>query len=713
MLSCRNDAQRTRFRVNAKERFVFAKKLKYAVVELQKVGEKLGKMVIEKQMAVEMEDFDKARQKKQHIEEYRLNAYEHLRLPELMEMEGYNPERDSALPGPVPSPEKPNKQGLHVTMDSGPPQQEPQRNPQAEPISSQQLQPQLSLPRHQAPKPQKNPYLALENRVVVGSRRVEHEDDGKELVLGRMSLKDRQEAALPIEVFGLRLVQKLYSKNFIQREEAFKEMQRFLERYNSRRSRHSPEDVLKAVTFLLQRGVRDKVLSVFIQALNTMQILFTRFTIVQRISKGDVTVAVNKTVPRILYRTGDTAPRVKTVAADFLLEMGDYEDVKAVQAMLHIILRPFSESTNPRLAQGRCELVEQLVARFPPLSHSDPLFEHMMAFAIRALSHPSLQVREVAEQILLSLYRLLGTPVRQCLVPESTKTTRNFTYKKVFEEFEKIDKEPTSAQRQPRRQRSASADSPSSGSGRRDFVKELAAPSSRSLQEIPKLSSQQEGAGGGAAFNLDNVLYLSSCRMCMFCEETNDKFNAETLNYHYWTECPMLMLCYNCKQVVEISGLTRHLLEECVSRTQYRLCIRCKEAIAKTRFDGHVKLKTCVPAKPPHQANHCPLCHQNFAPGDDSWKVHLMSEVGCAFNPRRRHKFFRWRSGSVWEPDYSVAVPDTMAGKLKILGALPPEYRQYTLHHSRSKSEPAPAKRNSGTQTNDEDEDSASAIKPQ
>ncbi|KAK8779585.1 hypothetical protein V5799_019072 [Amblyomma americanum] len=337
-------------------------------------------------------------------------------------------------------------------------------------------------------------------------------------------------------------VQKLYSKNFIQREEAFKEMQRYLERYNSRRSRHSAEDVLKAVTFLLQRGARDKVLSVFIQALNLMQTLFTRFTIVQRISKGDVTVAVNKTVPRILYRTGDTAPRVKSVAIDFLLEMGDYEDVKAVQAMLHNILRPFPESTNPRLAQGRCELVEQLVARFPPLSQSDPLFEHMMAFAIRALSHPSLQVREVAEQILLSLYRLLGTPVRQCLVPESTKTSRNFTYKKVFEEFEKIDKEPGSAQRPPRRQRSASADSPSSGSGRRDFVKEVAAPSSRSLQELPKASQQEQ-----SAFNLD--------KMCMFCEETNEKFNAETLNYHYWTECPMLMLCYNCKQASSIGML--------------------------------------------------------------------------------------------------------------------------------------------------------------
>ncbi|KAH9376895.1 hypothetical protein HPB48_002790 [Haemaphysalis longicornis] len=386
----------------------------------------------------------------------------------------------------------------------------------------------------------------------------------------------------------------------------------------------------------------------------------------------------------------------------------------------------------------------------------------MMAFAIRALSHPSLQVREVAEQILLSLYRLLGTPVRQCLVPESTKTSRNFTYKKVFEEFEKIDKEysfcipqerppavhfvlfekvgkrrtraslfptvrtrsegvgpldvsrtqPGSAQRPPRRQRSASADSPSSGSGRRDFVKEVAAPSSRSLQELSKVPRQEQ-----ATINLD---------------KTNWPFE----------HCNFIFVCV--LQVVEISGLTRHLLEECASRSQYRLCIRCKEAIAKTRFEGHVKLKTCVLAKPPHQANHCPLCHQNFAPGDDAWKVHLMSEVGCPFNPRRRNKFFRWRSvglrsecstsvrgfvewtayasicrreksatltlalslslsGSVWEPEYSVAVPDSMAGKLKILGALPPEYRQYTVHHTRSKSEPA--KRSSGTQTNDEDDE--------
>lgn len=70
------------------ERFVYAKKLKYALSELRKIGEKLGKYEIEKQQAVEAEDYDKARLKKQQMDEYRIQHYERLRLPELLEMEG-------------------------------------------------------------------------------------------------------------------------------------------------------------------------------------------------------------------------------------------------------------------------------------------------------------------------------------------------------------------------------------------------------------------------------------------------------------------------------------------------------------------------------------------------------------------------------------------------------------------------------------------------
>ena len=46
-------------------------------------------------------------------------------------------------------------------------------------------------------------------------------------------------------------------------------------------------------------------------------------------------------------------------------------------------------------------------------------------------------------------------------------------------------------------------------------------------------------------------------------------------------------------------------------------------------------LRCVAAAKPDKQANHCPLCHINFAPGEEGWKMHLMGKEGCKENPRR------------------------------------------------------------------------------
>lgn len=37
--------------------------------------------------------------------------------------------------------------------------------------------------------------------------------------------------------------------------------------------------------------------------------------------------------------------------------------------------------------------------------------------------------------------------------------------------------------------------------------------------------------------------------MCYFCGERNSTFNEETLDMHYWKQCPMLKRCPHCKQV--------------------------------------------------------------------------------------------------------------------------------------------------------------------
>ena len=46
-------------------------------------------------------------------------------------------------------------------------------------------------------------------------------------------------------------------------------------------------------------------------------------------------------------------------------------------------------------------------------------------------------------------------------------------------------------------------------------------------------------------------------------------------------------------QVVEIAGLTEHLLTECESKGNFGKCPRCTEAIGTSELDQHVQDQTC------------------------------------------------------------------------------------------------------------------------
>ncbi|KAK2105748.1 hypothetical protein P7K49_015262 [Saguinus oedipus] len=70
-----------------KERYDYAKKLKQAIADLQKVGECLGRYEVEKRCAVEKEDYDLAKEKKQQMEQYRAEVYEQLELHSLLDAE--------------------------------------------------------------------------------------------------------------------------------------------------------------------------------------------------------------------------------------------------------------------------------------------------------------------------------------------------------------------------------------------------------------------------------------------------------------------------------------------------------------------------------------------------------------------------------------------------------------------------------------------------
>lgn len=77
-----------RLQLFAEERFEYASKLKVAMENLRKAGERLGKYELEKKYAIALEDYDKAKAKKAQAQQYRQQVYQSLEIYNLLEVHG-------------------------------------------------------------------------------------------------------------------------------------------------------------------------------------------------------------------------------------------------------------------------------------------------------------------------------------------------------------------------------------------------------------------------------------------------------------------------------------------------------------------------------------------------------------------------------------------------------------------------------------------------
>lgn len=119
---------------------------------------------------------------------------------------------------------------------------------------------------------------------------------------------------------------------------------------------------------------------------------------------------------------------------------------------------------------------------------------------------------------------------------------------------------------------------------------------------------------------------------CAFCGRYDESWGEKQLDMHYWQECPMLISCPKCQQVVEISSLNDHLLGECSEAGDCQRCTICGEAIAIQYFDSHMERASCKPTI--KGAQRCPLCHTDVVGGEAGWRRHIMEE-GCPANDRQ------------------------------------------------------------------------------
>ncbi|XP_054148007.1 centrosomal protein of 104 kDa isoform X2 [Melozone crissalis] len=595
-----------------------AKKLKQAIADLQKVGERLGRYEVEKRYAVEKEDYDLAKKKKEQMDEYRLKVYQQLELHDLLDAQLLI--RKTELPlGSVSGTESSQNS---PPEPADPPQAEPLR---AEPVLEEQLVDPTSsepvvLPYQTPLSPQTQPTTSKEvfpkenveivpyderplptickqvdEAVAYVEPEVTEEDVGDAPRTGnagepeQLTQKALREASPVVEVFGETLVSGAYSRTWSCREEALLAVYEKLMEVSVDTPKEDLRNMLRAAVFLVRRAIKDTVSSVFQASLKLLKMIITQYIPKHKLGKLETSHCVETTLPHLLSRTGDSSSRLRLLASTFIQEIALCPEVKPLQIIPVHLAKTLKPNSPTHLAMSHVELVESLLVAMGT-ENSGFTVSNVMKFATGALEHRAHEAQRKA-----------ATDAEKQTKEEMKVLKSHSEALKLVLQAEVEDEEEKDSY----------------------------------FQKTENEGSQvYEATAGNIQEELSSVAnYLDN--LCIFCGERNESFTEEGLDLHYWKHCPMLTRCEHCKQMLEICSLTEHLLTDCDKRDSFGRCPRCREAVPKDELPRHIKSRICNPAKPENVANHCPLCHENFPPGEEAWRSHLMSRDGCKMNQRR------------------------------------------------------------------------------
>lgn len=655
-----------------------AKKLKQAIADLQKVGERLGRYEVEKRYAVEKEDYDLAKKKKEQMDEYRLKVYQQLELHDLLDAQLLIRKPPQLPLGSVSGTESPQS-SLPDPID--PPQGEPQR---AEAVLEEQLvdlassepvvlyesplssgtQPTTSKEAFSKENVEFLPYderplpaicKQVDEAVAYLEPEVTEEDMGDAPRTGNtgepeaLTEKALREASPVVEVFGETLVSGAYSRTWSCREDALLTVYKKLMEVSVDTPKEDLRNMLRAAVFLVRRAIKDTVSSVFQASLKLLKMVITQYIPKHKLGKLETSHCVEKTLPALLSRTGDSSARLRLLASTFIQEMALCPEVKPLQIIPVHLVKTLKPNSPTHLAMSHVELVESLLGAMGT-ENSGFSINNVMKFATGALEHRAQEVREVVLRIIFAMYREHRAAVLEYLPPDDAGARKTVRYKTLFEGFAKIDGKSSGTEL--RTQRKAATVVEKQREEEMKVVKECPAALKLELQaevedeeekesDLEKTKNQgyqvfesPQSTAAKIQEELSSVAnYLDN--LCIFCGERSESFTEEGLDLHYWKHCPMLTRCEHCKQMLEIASLTEHLLTDCDNKDSFGKCPRCREAVPRDELPRHIKSRICNPAKPENVANHCPLCHENFPPGEEAWRSHLMDKDGCKMNQRR------------------------------------------------------------------------------
>ena len=380
---------------------------------------------------------------------------------------------------------------------------------------------------------------------------------------------------------------------------------------------------MKLIANVIRIGTQDKLTQVYYASLSLLEGMLNKLKVVKFTRANFVPVA-EPIIINLVEKLSDGSERVRRSARRALEAMAKSSSIgSAILSTQALKPFPLKQKNLWRPLLGRLQLIYDLVSQYgvDDTQSSGLTVEKVMNFmkSLHAFAHQNGEVRDTAKDVTVALQKQVGTEALQewlkLLRPkqlEEYTTAFMGSGGDLGREKEKIRRKKDNLESEVRR-------------------------SHNSVQHTPtgKVSTaavrveNQEDSGGEDNYDDGNRFTI-----CSFCGKSDTRWNEDALDLHYWQECPLLCPCIACAQVVEIGGLSDHLLTECDHKDDFILCETTGLAIRTNDFDKWSSSAKCT--QPPSNCMYCPLCLEPVKDDDDAWRQHLMYQ--CSRNARSRNR---------------------------------------------------------------------------
>ena len=427
------------------------------------------------------------------------------------------------------------------------------------------------------------------------------------------------EPLIPVLTFDL--IKLLFAQQWKVKESGFNRLNKEIKDYpnSSLLGSKSPEEIVVACLGACAYVLRSNISQSLLAAMDLINSLFNKFSNIkpEGILKGDFDKYVHDCIRLLIDHIGDPNIKLKERIENTLLEFGNYSMIGSRILFEHIISGQIKKNlvNSKNHLSGRYNFLHRLIQNFGYNENEVPL-DTIMTYAIKGYTNPQVAVRDAALSLIVILYKFAGDKIRPFYANLRPAQINN-----IEDNIAQNDElnEPVNDNDQ--------INEDIIEQGDYNINNNINNTEDEMVNNSQMLSKEQQNEYSMG--NNDDTEHT-----CQYCGFFNPTFTAEQIDMHQFKECPMLLPCFKCNQIVEISGLNYHFLNECAQKKQFKQCPRCKEAVLLKDYEAHVADKSCNQFKSPNICNRCPLCHNDITPsGKVGWEIHLLEQM-CPNNPR-------------------------------------------------------------------------------